>query len=131
VFDALAREVLSKPLIARMSTIDPNGFPHTVPVWFKLDGDDIVVMGVRSTRKVQHMRANTKGSIAVGGQPGDSGGYLIKGHWSVEEDPGKRWQRAITYHYEPKEQADKDLADWAGLDIIVMRLKSVQVLKVA
>ncbi len=130
MFDDQAREVLTRPLVARMSTIDDEGFPHTVPVWFMLDGSDLVVMGMRSTRKVKHMQARSQGSMCIGGQPGDGGGYLIKGHWSAEEDPGKHWQKTITYHYEPKEQADKDLADWADLDIIVMRLKPTQVLKV-
>lgn len=131
MIDDAARAVLQKPLIARMSTVDADGYPHTVPVWFILDGEDVIVMGTRDTRKVQHTLANPKGSITIGGQPGDGGGYLIKGRWSVEEDKDKHWQRTITYHYEPKEQADKDLADWADLDIIAMRLKPVKVIKIA
>jgi nitroimidazol reductase NimA-like FMN-containing flavoprotein (pyridoxamine 5'-phosphate oxidase superfamily) len=131
MFDEKARAFLSKPLIARMSTIDREGFPHTVPVWFKLDGEDVVVMGTRDTRKVGHMKANPKGCVSIGGEPGDDAGYLIKGEWRAEEDPGKHWQTTITRHYEPPQKADADLADWAELDIIVMRLKTSKVIKVA
>src|SRR5687767_8492325 len=131
MFDEKARAVLAKPLVARMSTIDGSGFPHTVPVWFMMDGDDVVIMGTRDTKKVGQMQRNPKGSVCIGGDSGDGGGYLIKGEWRVEEDPGKHWQTTITRHYEPPEKAEKDLADWVDLDIIVMRLKPVKVIKVA
>ena len=131
ILDDAARQFLQKPLIARISTIDADGYPHTVPVWFILDGDDIVVMGMRSTRKVSHMLANPKGAAQIGGQEGDGGGYLLKGEWSVEEDPDDYWMRTITYHYEDGEQAAKDVAAWADLDIVAMRLRPKVVLKVA
>jgi len=131
MFDEKAGAFLSKPLIARISTIDGEGYPHTVPVWYIMDHDDVVVMGTRDTKKVGHMQRNPKGAVSVGGAPGDEAGYLIKGEWRVEEDPGKHWQIAITRHYEPPEKAEADLADWADLDIIVMRLKTKRVIEVA
>jgi general stress protein 26 len=130
VFTATIREFLQKPLVARMSTVDADGYPHTVPVWFRLDGDDLIVISVSSTRKVGHIKANSKGAIAIGGDPADTGGYLIKGNFSIEADPEDAWVRKLTYHYETPEQAEKDIADWADLDIIVLRLKPKVVLKV-
>lgn len=130
MFSDAVREFLQKPLIARMSTLDPDGYPHTVPVWFMLDGNDLVVISVRSTRKVGHILANPKGAIVIGGDPADGGGYLIKGDFSLEADLDDAWVRRLTYHYEAPEQAEKDIADWADLDIIVLRLKPKVVLKV-
>lgn len=124
------REFLQKPLVARMSTIDPNGYPHTVPVWFALDGDTIVFISVSSTQKVSHLRANDKGAVVIGGDADDGGGYLLKGRFAVEPDPGD-WVKQMTYRYQTPEQAEKDIADWAGLDIIVLRLIPEMVLKVA
>lgn len=131
LFDEKARSFLAKPLTARMSTIDADGYPHTVPVWFMLDHDDIVIMGTRDTKKVGQMQRNPKGCVCIGGDAADGAGYLIKGEWRVEEDPNKHWQTTITRHYEPPEKAEKDLADWVDLDIIVMRLKATRVIKVA
>ena len=123
------REFLQKPLIARMSTIDPNGYPHTVPVWFALDGDDIVVISVRDTRKVGHILANPKGAVTIGGDPGDGAGYLIKGEFAIDADSEDAWVSKMTHRYEAPEQAEKDIADWAELDIIVLRLRPKMVLK--
>ncbi len=130
MFTVTMREFLQKPLVARMSTVDPDGYPHTLPVWFMLDGDDLVVISVSSTRKVGHIQANPKGAIVVGGDPADGGGYLIKGEFSIEADPEAAWVRRLTHHYEPPEQAEKDIAAWSNLDIIVLRLKPKTVLKV-
>ena len=131
MFDDTIREFLQKPLVARLSVIDPEGYPHTVPVWFKLDGNDFVVISVRETRKVGYAVANPKGAITVGGDTNDGAGYLIKGDFVIEPDPDDEWVKKLTYHYEEPEKAAQDVADWADLDIIVLRLKPRRVLKVA
>jgi general stress protein 26 len=131
MFTEAARALLQKPLIARMSTIDPNGYPHTVPVWFMLDGDEIAIISVRQTAKIGHIQANPKGAVEIGGDSGDGGGYLIKGEFTLEEDPGDVWMRKLIDRYESGEQAEKDFAEWEPLDIIVIRLKPTAVFKVA
>ncbi len=130
MFDDTIRALLRKPLIARISTVGQDGYPHTVPVWFMCDGDDIVIISVRDTRKVRHIAANPKGAVLIGGEPGDGGGYLFKGDFSIEEDPGDRWVKALIYRYESGEQAEKDVRDWADLDIILIRLKVKKISKV-
>lgn len=124
------REFLKKPLLARISTIDADGYPHTVPVWFDVDGDDLVLISTRDTAKIRYLQANPKGAMTIGGDTGDGGGYLIKGTLTIEEDPGLRWMKQLTYRYEAKEQAEKDIAEWSALDMIIIRLKPVKVLKV-
>lgn len=131
MFTDEARAFLQKPLTARMSVIDPDGYPHMVPVWYLLDGDDIVIISDSGTRKVGYIRANARGAVVVGGDTGDGAGYLVKGDFLIEPDPDDAWTRKITFHYEPPEKAAQDVADWADLDIIVLRLKPRRVIKVA
>ncbi len=131
LFDEAARAFLQKALIARVSVIDEEGYPHTVPVWFMLDGDDVVIISVRETRKVGFAEKNPKGAVTIGGDEGDGGGYLIKGDFVIEPDPDDAWTSKVTRHYEPPEKAAQDIADWADLDIIVLRLKPRRVIKVA
>ncbi|HEX3051742.1 MAG TPA: pyridoxamine 5'-phosphate oxidase family protein [Aggregatilineaceae bacterium] len=130
MLDDAARAFLQKPLLARMSTIDQEGYPHTVPVWFMLEGDDICIIAVPETKKVGHIRRNPKGSVSVGGDVNDGGGYLIKGDFAVEDDPGGAFMRKITFHYEEPETAAKHVEDWKDLGIQTIRLKVKRVLKV-
>ncbi len=131
MFDDSARAFLQKPLLARMSTIDAGGYPHTVPVWFMLDGDEIVIISERGTRKVAHIEANPRGALSIGGDPGDGAGYLLKGDFSIEEDPGYAWMERLTRHYEQGERAEQDIAAWSALDMIVIRLRPKSLVKVA
>ncbi len=130
MIDDPVRAFLQKPLLARMSVIDSSAYPHTVPVWFMLDGDDVVMISVRDTRKVKYLAANPKGCVQVGGDTGDGGGYLLKGKFTIEDDPGDVWMKKLIYRYEEPPQAEKDVREWTDLDIIVLRLKVKSVTKV-
>ena len=55
---------------------------------------------------------------------------LFKGEFSIETDPEDAWVKKMTYRYEAPAQAEQDIADWADLDIIVLRLKPKVVVKV-
>lgn len=125
-----ARELLQKPVIVRMAVVDQNGYPHVVPVWFGMDGDDVIIFGYRNTRKVDFLKVNPKGSVQIGGDPAGNG-YLLKGDFTLEDDPDNYWAKKITYAYEPtREAAEKSLAEWIPAGLVVMRLKVNKVAKV-
>ncbi len=124
------RSALEKPTIIRMAVVDPDGYPHVVPVWFGVDGDDVIIFGFRNTRKVDYIKANPKGSLQIAGDPAGLG-FLLKGEFSLEEDVDHFWAKKITYAYEAtKESADKLLAEWSAQPLIVMRFKTNKVIKV-
>jgi predicted pyridoxine 5'-phosphate oxidase superfamily flavin-nucleotide-binding protein len=73
------REFLGRPLLAYLSTIDAAGYPHTVPVWFGVDSDDLIFPTMTDRARLRHIAANSKGAVAIGGRPDVGAGYLIKG----------------------------------------------------
>src|SRR5262249_11173735 len=118
------RSFLEAPHVARLSVVDSNGYPHTVPLWYAVDGDDIVIISDRNTRKVDFIGANSKASICIGGGEGASSaigaGYLFKGHCTIEEDTDWKWLHLITHRYRAPKDAAKDIAQWsAELDMMV------------
>jgi len=130
MFDETVRAFLEKPLIARLSVNGTDGYPHTVPLWFMRDSDDIVIISDRKTKKVRLIEQNPKGSIIIGGEPNDGAGYLIKGDLRIEADQDRHWLKTVTYRYESGAQADKDIAEWSQWDMIVIRLTPNAVVKV-
>lgn len=124
------RTLLDKPLIARIAVIDEDGYPHVIPIWFARDEDDVVFFSTRTARKIKHIQVNPKGAVTLGGNPYGSEGYLLKGEFSIEEDPNHRWLREITYRYEPRDIADKDLAEWVNDGLILMRFKPRKVIRI-
>ena len=131
MFTPEVREVLAKAVTARLSTIDKQGYPHTVPLWFDLDGDEIIIISDRNTRKIDYIALNNKGCFQIGGDAEVGTGYLFKGDLIVEPDPDYKWLRQVTLRYEKGEQAEKDIELWrTTLDMIIIRLKVKKVIKV-
>lgn len=124
------RKFVEQPLIARISVIDDQGYPHTVPIWFVRDGDELVFFSSRSARKIEFVRKNPKGAVGIGGNPYGSEGYLMKGTFTIEEDPGSRWLQEITFRYEPPELAAQHAREWAGPEIVVMRFTPEKISKI-
>jgi general stress protein 26 len=131
MFDDHLRALLGQPVIARFTTIRPDGYPHTVPVWFMLEGDTLLLFSLRDTRKVRNALANAKGCFSIGGDPAGSPCYLIDGDRTIEDDPDHVVAARITYHYESPEAAQKDLDAWRDEDFIVLGLKPGRVVKVS
>ncbi|MBN2469445.1 MAG: pyridoxamine 5'-phosphate oxidase family protein [Anaerolineae bacterium] len=131
MFDEHARAFLQQPLVARLAVNDPEGYPHVVPVWFMLDGDEIVMISAGQTAKIRYLEADGRAAVTIGGDTGQAAGYLIKGEITVSSDTDLTWTRKLTFHYEPPEQAEKDVVAWADLDMRVLRLRPVRVFKVA
>ena len=54
-----------RPLVCALSTINPDGQPHSVPVWFDFDGTNIRVNSPDTTRKARNMNPGTKVAVLV------------------------------------------------------------------
>jgi nitroimidazol reductase NimA-like FMN-containing flavoprotein (pyridoxamine 5'-phosphate oxidase superfamily) len=81
----------SRPSWAMLSTIDGDGFPHTVPLgYFRLDRD--IVMGVRDgTHKVANVENNPKASVLFedGSSMADIRGVMFQGHARIVREPSE------------------------------------------
>ena len=92
----------SKPGWILLSTIDPDGFPHSVPLGYFRFGDDIM-MGVRSqTKKLRNIEANSKVSLLLesGRSRGDIKGVMIQGTATVHTAP----EETLSYAREAAKQ---------------------------
>ena len=128
--DSDARAFLENPWIARLATAGADGWPHVVPLWYMLDGDDIVITSERKTGKVANLLRDNRAAIVVGGEPDRGPAYLLRGRVTITGDPDHAWLEKMTRHYESDEEAARDLAAWAGMDIAILRMTIDRVTKV-
>jgi len=122
MFEPKLATLLDQPVIVRVSTISPDGYPHTTPVWFLREGETLILFTGRETRKARNVRANAKGAIAIGGDPVGTPCYLMQGDFTVEDDPDHSATARITHHYESPDQAAEWLSSWEGDDHVILRL---------
>ena len=134
---AQIRAYIRQPLIARMATLDDDGLPHVVPLWYVVeeDRDEIVIMTDRATRKAKNALARSQGAIQIGGDPtgepnGYTPGYLLQGEFVVTTDTDKAAMKRITRHYVPGERGEALINAWINDDVVEIRLRVTKIVKV-
>ncbi|MGB8212634.1 MAG: pyridoxamine 5'-phosphate oxidase family protein [Anaerolineales bacterium] len=58
-------DLFTRPLLCALTTINPNGQPHTVPVWCDYDGEHVRVNLPAATKKARNLKTNPKLSLLV------------------------------------------------------------------
>ena len=79
----------SKPGWIVLTTVDPDGFPHSVPLGYFRLGDEIL-MGVRAnTLKLRNIQHNPKVSLMLetGSTMADIKGLMVQGTATVHTEP--------------------------------------------
>lgn len=125
VLSRTVRAFLRAPRTARLATIGPGGYPHVVPVWFAVDGDDLVFGSDDGEQKVLNARRDQRAAVVVGGEPdSDEAGYLIQGDISVDPEISPAVVRRLYRKYGAAPE------DWREGGRVVLRLKPRRVIRV-
>ena len=122
-------QFLDRPLLAYLSTTDRAGYPHTVPVWFGVDGDDLIFPTRADRARLKHIGANPKGAVAIGGNPSEGEGYLFKGELRIADDD-LALRRLIIRRYMSGQQADEFIAMVDQMPYVLVRLTPARVTRV-
>lgn len=93
---------------AKLATVSGSGRPHVVPVWFVLDGEEIVFTTGRDTVKGRNLRRDGWACLCVDDERPPFAYVQVRGRATVTEDaPGLLdWTRRIAERYVGPEQAD-------------------------
>ena len=57
------RELIAGSVTVVLSTMMPDGFPQTTPVWCNMDGDYVLINTMQQFRKAKNMQLNPKVTI--------------------------------------------------------------------
>ena len=87
----------------KLATASPDGRPHVAPVWFLVDGDDLVFTTGEGTAKGRHLRANPRASLTVDDQAFPYSFVVVSGPVSLDPDPPDRldWTTRLAARYVP------------------------------
>jgi PPOX class probable F420-dependent enzyme len=134
VFDETALLFIARPLIARLSTLGADGYPHTIPVWYDVegrgDGTEIVFVSDRSARKTRNLQRDPKAAVMIGGDPADGDGYLVRGDVTIADDAEHVVTHRMIDRYESGPRNDELRAAWKNDDIVVLRMRPRSVVRI-
>ena len=58
-------DLFERPILCILTTINPDGHPHSVPVWCDYDGEHVRVNMPAATRKARNLKTNPRLSLLV------------------------------------------------------------------
>ncbi len=79
--------LLSGTRTAKLATTRADGRPHVMPVWFVLDGDDIIFNTAADTVKGRNLRRDPRVALVVDDEAPPFAFVQITGRATLSEDP--------------------------------------------
>ena len=94
---------------AKLATSGPGGRPHVMPVWFMLDGDDLVFTTWGDSVKGRNLRRDPRAAIVVDDEVAPFAFVHIRGHVTLSEDLEEllRFATAIARRYMGPDRAEE------------------------
>lgn len=94
---------------AKLATVRADGRPHVAPVWFVLDGNDLLFNTGERTLKGKALRRDRRVAICVDDDQPPFAFVIITGHASVSTDLDevRHWATRIGARYMGPERAEE------------------------
>ncbi|MDT0446413.1 PPOX class F420-dependent oxidoreductase [Streptomyces johnsoniae] len=92
---------------AKLATVRTDGRPHVAPVWFVLDGEDIILTTGAGTVKARNMAADDRVSLCVDDEVPPFGFVVMHGRAELSGDPAelRDWAERIGGRYMGEDRA--------------------------
>ncbi|MEV0304787.1 MULTISPECIES: PPOX class F420-dependent oxidoreductase [Streptomyces] len=94
---------------ATLSTVRADGSPHVAPVWFVLDGDDVVFNTGGGTVKGRNLVRDGRVALCVDDDRPPFAFVVLRGRARISEDPEDlvRWATRIAARYMGQDRAEE------------------------
>ncbi|MEV5569815.1 PPOX class F420-dependent oxidoreductase [Spirillospora sp. NPDC052269] len=101
--------VLSGTRTGKIGVIRKDGSPHVTPIWFLLDGDDLLFNTAEKGIKAHALKRDPRVSIAVDDQVAPYSFVVISGVAALDTDQDEmlRWATAIGARYMGEDRAEE------------------------
>jgi PPOX class probable F420-dependent enzyme len=101
--------MIADPRTGKLAVVRPDGRPHVRPIWFDLDGDEIVFTTWHTTVKARAILRDDRVSVCVDDERPPFAFVAVDGVARIDDRPGERarWARRIAARYMGPELADR------------------------
>jgi PPOX class probable F420-dependent enzyme len=84
---------------AVLSTLEPEGKPHSTVVWVKRDGDELLFALPKSRRKTANLRRDPRATVVIFDAASPYENAQVQGTASIEEDPDGMLAQELSHKY--------------------------------
>ncbi|MFF7853561.1 TIGR03618 family F420-dependent PPOX class oxidoreductase [Streptomyces sp. NPDC007904] len=93
----------------KLSTVRADGSPHVAPIWFLLDGDEVVFTTGEQTVKGRNLARDGRVALCVDDDRPPFGYVVLRGRARLSEDLGelRHWAARIGARYMGEDRAEE------------------------
>jgi PPOX class probable F420-dependent enzyme len=93
----------------KLATVKADGGPHVVPIWFVLDGDDIVFTTWHTSVKARNLRSHDRAALSVDLERPPYAFVMVDGPVSISDDmeEARRFATRIGARYMGDDRAEE------------------------
>ncbi len=93
--------VMTGTRTGKLAVVRADGRPHVTPIWFVLDGDDVILTTHESSIKGKALRRDPRAALCVDDQQPPFSFVLLEGTVTISEDLGevRRWSAVLGGRY--------------------------------
>ncbi len=115
---------------AKLATVREDGRPHVVPIWFVLDGDNLLFTTSEPSVKAKNMKRDPRVSLSVDDQTPPYSFVTIEGTVSFSKDPEELlyWATRIGGRYMGEDKAEAFGERNASEEEILVRITPTKVI---
>ncbi|MCT7362902.1 PPOX class F420-dependent oxidoreductase [Mycolicibacterium llatzerense] len=107
----------------KLATVRADGRPHVVPVWFALDGDELVFQSEKAAVKARNLARDPRFALTVDDDRPPYAFVAIQGHATMSDEPDevRYWAGRLGARYIGEDRAEEYAARNGGPGIVVVR----------
>jgi PPOX class probable F420-dependent enzyme len=84
---------------AVLSTLEPDGTPHSTVVWTKRDGDDVLFALPKSRRKTANLNRDPRATVVIFDAANPYESAQVQGTASIDDDPNGTLVDDLSHKY--------------------------------
>ena len=116
--------ILQGPYTGVLTTLFADGSPQSTPLWFLLDGDDILFSTTAGKQKLRNISRDARATFAVYNPTNDMSYVEVRGTIVVTEDPTANTRDRIVQKHG---YADGSAFDAPGTQRLTLRLTPTKI----
>ena len=93
------RRLLDGATFVVVTTVNPDGSPHSSVMWSKRDGDDVIFSTVRGRKKARNMERDPRVSVCAYDPAQPYSYFTVEGEVTLTEEGGKELINELSLKY--------------------------------
>lgn len=111
-----------EPHLAKLATINPDGTPHIMPLWYLHQGQDLLMITRPIARKVRNIRRDPRVTVCIDRPTPPYAGVIVQGIAQLEEVAYQELAVPLAMRYLGQDAGAQIGAQYAHVDLMTIRV---------